>query len=45
MIDASNGMSGGMVIWEELRAWHDLALSSVCGLLFVFCLFFQWLSV
>jgi len=31
MIDASNGMSGRMVVWEELRAWHDLAS--------VFCLF------
>jgi hypothetical protein len=31
MTDASNGMSGRMVVWEELRAWHDLAS--------VFCLF------
>jgi hypothetical protein len=45
MIDASNGMSGRMVVWEELRAWHDLAsviylLSSVC-----FLSDFQWHSV
>jgi len=45
MLDASNGMSGRMVIWEELRAWHGLAsviclLSSVC-----FLCVFQWLSV
>ena len=37
MIDASNGMSGRMVVWEELRAWHNLA--SVFCLLFVFSLF------
>jgi hypothetical protein len=45
MIDTSNGMSGRMVVWEELRAWHDLAsvfylLSSVC-----FLSVFQWHSV
>jgi len=41
IIDASNGMSRRMVVWEELRAWHDLAsvfrLFSVCffnGLVF-----------
>jgi len=39
MIDASNGMSGRMVAWEELRAWHCLA--SVFCLLFVFRQFFN----
>ena len=43
MLDASNGMSRRMVGWEELRAWHGFG--SVFCLLFVFCLFFQWLSV
>ena len=38
MIDASNGISGRRVVWEELRAWHGLA--SVFCILFVFCLFF-----
>jgi len=41
MIDASNGMRGGMVISEELRAWHGLAL--VFCLLFVFGLSFNGL--
>jgi hypothetical protein len=41
MIDAFNAMSGRMVVWEELRAWHGLA--SVFCLLFVFCLFFNGL--
>ena len=45
MIDACNGMSRRMVVWEELRAWHGLAsvfclLSSVC-----FLSVFQRLSV
>jgi len=40
MIDASNGMSGGMVIWDELRAWHGLASVFGLCLLFVICLFF-----
>jgi hypothetical protein len=43
MFATSNGMSGGMVIWGELRAWHGLA--SVFCFLFVFCLYLQWLSV
>jgi hypothetical protein len=50
MIDAFKGMSGGMVIWNKLRAWHGLAsvfglLFSVFCLLFDFCLFVHCLSV
>ena len=41
MTDASNGMSGRMVVWEELRSWDGLA--SVFCLLFVLCLFFNGL--
>jgi len=37
MLDASNAMSGRMVIWEELRAWRSLAS--------VFCLFSAWFSM
>jgi len=45
LVDAFNGMSGRIVIWEELRPWHRLAsdfwlLWSVC-----FQSVFQWLSV
>jgi uncharacterized iron-regulated membrane protein len=43
MIDAFDGMSRRMVVWEELRALHGLA--SVFCLLFVFCLFFNGLVV
>jgi hypothetical protein len=25
MIDATTGISGRMVIWEELRTWHSVA--------------------
>jgi len=39
MFDPSNGMSGIMVVWEELRAWHVLA--SVFCLLFDFCTVFN----
>ena len=41
MTDAFNGISGRMVIWEELRTWHDLA--SVFCLLLVWCLLFYGL--
>jgi hypothetical protein len=38
IIDACNGISGRIIVWEKLRAWHVWLLSSVFSLVFVFCL-------
>jgi len=40
IIDACNGISGRMIAWETLRAWHVWLLSSVFCLVFVFGLFY-----
>jgi hypothetical protein len=44
MTDTFNGMSRRKVVWEELRAWHDLAsvfcLPFVCYLLFYGLVFY-----
>jgi hypothetical protein len=38
IIDACNGISERMIVWEKLRAGHVWLLSSVFSLVFVFCL-------